>query len=60
MPGSKEDAADAVATYTAAMRARSALAAVGRTSPLRPKVRTADAHMLWVLRSDPLCIAGWQ
>ena len=36
--GSKEDAADAVATYTAAMKARSAAAAVGRTSPLRPKV----------------------
>jgi hypothetical protein len=36
--GSKEDAADAVATYTAAMKARSAAAAIGRTSPLRPKV----------------------
>ena len=39
VPGSKEDAADAVATYTAAMKARSAAAAIGRTSPLRPKVR---------------------
>ena len=38
--GSKEDAADAVATYTAAMKARSAAAAIGRTSPLRPKACT--------------------
>ncbi len=59
VPGSKEDAADAVATYTAAMRARSAAAAIGRTSPLRPKVRIPDAHMLSVWPSDALRIAGW-
>jgi len=60
VPGSKEDAADAVATYTAAMRARSAAAAIGRTSPLRPKVRIAQAHLRLVWPSDALCTAGWQ